>query len=170
VATIDILRDIDLPPREVEPIYRSLARAIRDRIRAGQLRPGDQLPTKRELALALNVSVHTVRHAYSVLVREMLLIGGQGERMTVAGAKHRLVAPPAPTSAAPSDPQNQLRGVVQAIESNGPEVEMVLEMAEGQRIRIATTRAAVEWLGLEPGRSATVSIQASDILLTRSVG
>ncbi|MEA2639182.1 MAG: Bacterial regulatory protein gntR family, partial [Chloroflexota bacterium] len=63
MATINVFRSMTLPPRDEEPAYRSLARAIRERIQTGQLRPGDQLPTKREVADALNLSIHTVQHA-----------------------------------------------------------------------------------------------------------
>src|SRR5437868_4816974 len=59
----NILEGLSLPPREVEPTYQSLARSIRERIQSGQLRPGDLLPSKRELAAALHISVATVRHA-----------------------------------------------------------------------------------------------------------
>jgi GntR family transcriptional regulator len=49
------------------PIYAQLERAIRTAIAAGQLSPGDQLPTVRQLAVQLKVNANTVARVYSTL-------------------------------------------------------------------------------------------------------
>lgn len=60
------------------PAYRSLAYSIAEVIRAGLLRPGDRLPTHRELAWQLDISVQTVSRAYDELIRADLVSGEVG--------------------------------------------------------------------------------------------
>jgi GntR family transcriptional regulator len=65
--TIDWARTVN--PRDATPIHAQLERGIRVAIAAGQLRPGDQLPTVRQLAVALRVNANTVAKVYSHLER-----------------------------------------------------------------------------------------------------
>ena len=51
------------------PIHAQLERAIRVAMAARQLTPGDQLPTVRQLAVALRVNANTVAKVYSHLER-----------------------------------------------------------------------------------------------------
>ncbi len=60
------------------PAYRSLAQAIAAAIGSGSLRPGQRLPTHRELAWQLDVSVQTVSRAYEELIRADLVSGEVG--------------------------------------------------------------------------------------------
>ncbi|HSJ54547.1 MAG TPA: GntR family transcriptional regulator [Anaerolineae bacterium] len=55
------------------PIYIQLMDQVKHLIAAGCLRPGEQLPTIRELAVHLAVNLHTVAHAYAELEREGFL-------------------------------------------------------------------------------------------------
>ena len=67
------------PPEAVErPAYRSLARIITEAIAAGELAPGDRLPTHRDLAWRLGLSVQTVSRAYETLIRADALSGQVG--------------------------------------------------------------------------------------------
>ena len=50
-----------------EPIYRQLIEQVRRRIAAGLLRPGDEMPSVRELAQALAVNPMTVSKAFGLL-------------------------------------------------------------------------------------------------------
>jgi GntR family transcriptional regulator len=52
------------------PVYEQLSNGIRSELVAGRLRPGDHLPTVRELALDLGVHHNTVAEAYRLLARE----------------------------------------------------------------------------------------------------
>ncbi|HKD99915.1 MAG TPA: PLP-dependent aminotransferase family protein [Planctomycetota bacterium] len=52
-----------LDPRA--PIYASIARSIETDVLAGRLRPGDRLPTHRDLARRVGVTVGTVSRAYA---------------------------------------------------------------------------------------------------------
>jgi GntR family transcriptional regulator len=68
------------------PAYQRIQRAIRQRIEAKQLKPGDAVSSERELARIHNVSLMTARHALATLERE-----GVVERRRGAGT---FVAPP----------------------------------------------------------------------------
>lgn len=68
------------------PAYQKIQRAIRQRIEAKQLKPGDAVSSERELARIHGVSLMTARHALATLERE-----GVVERRRGAGT---FVAPP----------------------------------------------------------------------------
>jgi len=68
------------------PAYQRIQSAIRERIEAGELRPGDAVASERELARLHSVSLMTARHALAGLERE-----GSVERRRGAGT---FVAPP----------------------------------------------------------------------------
>jgi GntR family transcriptional regulator len=46
------------------PIYIQIRDQILAAIASGMLKPGDRLPTMREVAVALKIDLNTVRHAY----------------------------------------------------------------------------------------------------------
>src|SRR5437016_2349298 len=52
------------------PAYQRIQSAIRKRIDAGQLRPGDAVASERDLAKIHQVSLMTARHALASLERE----------------------------------------------------------------------------------------------------
>lgn len=60
------------------PFYRQLRDQLDDRIRSGVLPPGYALPSIRELAAQLSVSVITVKSAYEELEAEGLVSSQQG--------------------------------------------------------------------------------------------
>lgn len=53
-------------------------------IRSGQLRPGDTLPTVRELAIQLGVNYNTIHKVYQDLETDGLVRSGRGKRSTIA--------------------------------------------------------------------------------------
>ena len=59
-----------LDPSDPTPIYAQLERAIRAAIATSKLRPGDQLPTVRELAVQLRINANTVARVYAALERD----------------------------------------------------------------------------------------------------
>jgi GntR family transcriptional regulator len=63
------------------PIYLQVVERIKERIAGGQLRPGDQLPTVRALALDLRVNFNTIARSYRIL-DEMGIISTQQGRGT----------------------------------------------------------------------------------------
>jgi GntR family transcriptional regulator len=60
------------------PIYRQIQDQIRYGIASGRLRPGEQLPTVRALAVDLEVNPNTVIKAYGELERQGVLSTEQG--------------------------------------------------------------------------------------------
>lgn len=51
------------------PIYVQIRDQVLRAIGAGVVRPGEQMPTMRQMAVALRVDLNTVRHAYDALAR-----------------------------------------------------------------------------------------------------
>ncbi len=60
------------------PIYVQIVDQIHRRIDAGELKPGDQLPTVRELADELEVNFNTVARAYRILDETGVISTQQG--------------------------------------------------------------------------------------------
>jgi len=58
-----------IDPRDRTPIYAQLDHGLRAAIATGRLRPGDQLPTVRQLAVDLRINANTVARVYSELER-----------------------------------------------------------------------------------------------------
>jgi DNA-binding transcriptional MocR family regulator len=68
------------------PRFAAIVDALADDIGAGRLKPGDQLPTQRELADRLGVSIGTVTRAYAAAERRGLVRGEIGRGTFVAGS------------------------------------------------------------------------------------
>lgn len=88
-----------LPPRLFElhpssgvPIYRQLVDQVRAMVAGGKLRPGDLLPSVRQVAQAADVNPMTVSKAYSRLESEGLVerVRGQGMRVLAPAVSGRL--------------------------------------------------------------------------------
>lgn len=77
-----------LSPASGTPIYRQLIEQVRRMVSSGQLKPGDALPSVRELALTHAVNPMTISKAYSLLEAEGLLERQRGKAMTIA-AEHQ---------------------------------------------------------------------------------
>src|SRR5438876_10082879 len=60
-------------PADPTPLYAQLERAIRSTLGGGQLRPGEQLPTVRQLAVDLRINANTVAKVYAELERAGVL-------------------------------------------------------------------------------------------------
>jgi GntR family transcriptional regulator len=61
---------VELDPKDRTPIYAQLERLLRAAIATGRLRPGDQLPTVRQLAVDLSINANTVARVYLDLERQ----------------------------------------------------------------------------------------------------
>ena len=75
------------------PIYVQLREQILALIGRGTLKPGSQLPTMREVAVALKIDLNTVQRAYAELERDGVLAKRRGMGSFVTEA------PPAPRNA-----------------------------------------------------------------------
>jgi GntR family transcriptional regulator len=60
---------VSIDPRDKTPIYTQLERGLRAAMATSRLRPGDQLPTVRQLAVELQINANTVARVYSELER-----------------------------------------------------------------------------------------------------
>jgi DNA-binding transcriptional regulator YhcF (GntR family) len=66
------------------PIYLQIIAQVREQVRSGRLKPGDELPSVRELADSLGINMHTVRSAYLKLRDQGILNLRLGRRATIA--------------------------------------------------------------------------------------
>jgi GntR family transcriptional regulator len=60
---------VSIDDRDPTPIYAQLERGLRAAVATGRLRPGDQLPTVRQLAVTLRINANTVARVYAELER-----------------------------------------------------------------------------------------------------
>lgn len=60
------------------PIYAQIVEQVKHLVAAGRLRPGEQLPTVRQLATELRVNFNTVARAYQQLDEEGIISTQQG--------------------------------------------------------------------------------------------
>src|SRR5579871_1082314 len=67
-----------LDSRTGVPTYLQLVQQVRQAVRLGILRPGDQLPTVKEVVGSLAINPNTVLKAYRDLDREGLVEGRRG--------------------------------------------------------------------------------------------
>jgi GntR family transcriptional regulator len=81
-----------LKPHSGVPLHRQLTEQIRRMVASGQLAPGTELPSIRELALAHTINPMTVSKVYARLEAEGVLERNRGKPMTVA-AQRRAQAP-----------------------------------------------------------------------------
>jgi GntR family transcriptional regulator len=72
VITFHLAARSNLPP------YRQIVEQVRHALLSGVLRPGDRLPTVKEVVGALAINPNTVLKAYRDLEREGLVQGKQG--------------------------------------------------------------------------------------------
>jgi GntR family transcriptional regulator len=66
------------------PIYIQLVDRIKQMVASGQLRPGQQLPTMRQLAADLRINYNTVGRAYALLSEDGVISTQQGRGTFVA--------------------------------------------------------------------------------------
>jgi GntR family transcriptional regulator len=66
------------------PLYLQIVSQIKQQVRKGTLKRGDELPAVRELAKILRINMHTVRSAYLKLREEGIVNLRLGSRATIA--------------------------------------------------------------------------------------
>jgi GntR family transcriptional regulator len=82
-----------LDPRSGVPAYRQLVDQVRQAVRLGLLRPGDQLPPVREVVTQVTINPNTVHRAYRDLEAEGLVAGQQGRGTFVREAAMPVTTP-----------------------------------------------------------------------------
>ena len=82
--------ELQVDPTSRMPIYRQLGRQLREAAARGQVRPGERLPSVRELSRRLVVNPNTIARVYTELEREGLLNTRPGLGVFVAQPKAEL--------------------------------------------------------------------------------
>ena len=72
-----------IDPSSRAPVFEQIADRLRGDVAAGVFRPGDLIPSIREMALRLLVNPNTVQRAYEQLEREGLVAARKGVGMVV---------------------------------------------------------------------------------------
>jgi len=70
--------NLEIDFRSGIPIYLQVVEGIKERLAGGRLKPGDQLPTVRSLALELRVNFNTIARAYRILDEAGIISTQQG--------------------------------------------------------------------------------------------
>ena len=73
------LIEFHLDSRSGVPTYLQLVQQVRHAVQLGILRPGDQLPTVKEVVAGLAINPNTVLKAYGVLERDGIAEGRRGQ-------------------------------------------------------------------------------------------
>lgn len=81
-----------LDPKSGVPFYRQIIEQVKFAIARDRLKPGDQLPTVRQLAVELAVNPNTVVRAYRELEIEGVLATQQGSGTFVGGKRPEIDA------------------------------------------------------------------------------
>lgn len=143
-------------------IYVALVDAMADDIASGRLRPGDRLPTHRELAWHLKLSVSTVSKAYALAARRHL-IGGEVGRGTFVTAQASDISRLEPNRAL-SDIIDLTFNCPVHFEAHDKALASALrDIAESDRLKLLMPYHR-DWVGLPEHRQA-----ASAWLATRGV-
>jgi molybdate-binding protein/DNA-binding transcriptional regulator YhcF (GntR family) len=70
--------EIKLDPHSTTPLYQQIADQIRQLIATEQIKPGERLPSIRQLSQVLNINPNTVCRAYLDLEQEQILVSRRG--------------------------------------------------------------------------------------------
>lgn len=67
-----------------EPVYLQVVRHFKEKVASGELQPGDEMPSRRELANTLGINPNTVQRAFKRMEEENLLYteGNMPSRVT----------------------------------------------------------------------------------------
>jgi GntR family transcriptional regulator len=87
-------------PEADEPIFAQLARQVRAAVAGGRLKPGERLPSHRELAAQLVINHLTVKRAFDELERDGVVVTRRGLGTFVADAPPERLAADARAAAA----------------------------------------------------------------------
>jgi GntR family transcriptional regulator len=113
------------------PIYRQLEQQVRREVMLGRLRPGERLPTVKEVVDSLAINPNTVVKAYGELEHEGFIVRRQGIGTFVAPAP-----PTALLAAPPPLKQSLIRWVARARDAG----------LSSEQIQALVTVALDEWM------------------------
>src|SRR5450432_1260551 len=66
------------------PMYLQIMEQVKQRVAVGDWAPGDEIPSIRQLAMDLRVSVITIKRAYLELEREGVIVTQEGKGSIIA--------------------------------------------------------------------------------------
>jgi GntR family transcriptional regulator len=81
---------LSVDPSRGEPLFQQLVDAVKRAVATGALRPGDRLPSVRELAQDLVVNPNTIAKAFRALEQEGVTVSRQGTGTFVADRRPAL--------------------------------------------------------------------------------
>ena len=76
---------VHLDYRDARPIYSQIIDGFREQISEGILKPGEKLPSVRDLAAELAINPNTIQRAYRQLELEGWIVSMQGKGCFVSG-------------------------------------------------------------------------------------
>jgi GntR family transcriptional regulator len=76
--------DIVISQSDGRPMYLQIKEQVKQRVAVGEWAPGDEIPSIRQLAMDLRVSVITIKRAYLELEREGVILTQQGKGSVIA--------------------------------------------------------------------------------------
>lgn len=80
-----------IDPRDVRPIYEQIIDNIKEQVIKGILKPGDQVPSVRQLASMLTVNANTVMKAYNELERQQIIETIRGRGTFIAMIQDKMI-------------------------------------------------------------------------------
>lgn len=110
---------VSIDSSDPTPIYAQLERGFRAAIATTRLRPGDQLPTVRQLAVDLQINANTVARVYAELERA-------GVIETKRGVGSFITATPAQAHP-PRERERRLRGFVTRVLAEADAVGLTID-------------------------------------------
>ena len=115
---------VHLDYRDVRPIYSQIIDGFREQIAAGVLRPGEKLPSVRDLAAELAINPNTIQRAYRLLEAEGWIATVPGKGCFVCGT---------PAEAAKETEENyaEFDAAVAALLARGVTAEALIRRLEG---------------------------------------
>ena len=104
---------MQIDPKSHKPIFRQIADQVRGKIHRGVHRPGEALPSLRQLAVEIKVNPNTVQRAYELLEREGVIESRRGVGVFVSTSDSQ------PSGTTEQDVQQKLEKLVDAAVSEG---------------------------------------------------
>ncbi|KLU63236.1 HTH-type transcriptional regulator LutR [Peptococcaceae bacterium CEB3] len=161
------MTDLELKPIKTRKIYEEIAEQLRKLVAGGKLKPGDRLPSERELAERLQVSRASVREALSALEMMGLVEVRSGEGTYVRHVNmDSVVAPLAWVLALEKDTVEQLMEVRKILETQA--VRLAAERAEEPEIREMSEALEIMRQDLETGELGEVADHRFHFAITQA--
>ncbi len=153
------------------PRYLAIAEQLARDLEAGRLKPGDRLPTHRDLAWKLGVTVGTITRAYAEAERRGLIAGEVGRGTFI---RDRAIDPPPPPLPLPDDDfvdlarnfpvsERPSEVIIRAIAEASTSPDLSKMLAYAPNLGLPAHRAAgVEWLARHGLRTNPAEVAVCD--------